>query len=129
MRRVFQIALLLAAFVPFALGLITLVEGAVRFVPRDGVTAALDGQIRFWGIRSMVPFFLTIWIVRNLESAQTVLVIILVATAAGGLARGVSAIQYGGLEPAMAGVIVFEIGVLLFIPWYRMVIRRTRVGA
>jgi len=124
MRRVFQITLLVVAFVPFALGAMTLFEGAVRFVTEDVVTAKLDSQIRFSAVRSMLPFFLTIWIVRNLDHAGSVLVVILGATAAGGLARIVSATQYGLPEPAMAGVIVFEIAVLLFIPWYRVVVGR-----
>lgn len=126
MRRTFQITLLLVAFIPFLLGSMALFEGAARLVPGDLITPELDGQIRFWGIRSMLPFFLTIWIVANLEKAYAVLVIILVATAAGGLARVISAILYGAPEPAMVGVIVFEIGVLLFIPWYHLVVQRTK---
>ena len=123
MRRAFQIALLLVAFLPFAIGVVTLFQGAVRLVPPELVTGALDGQVRFWGLRSMLPFLLTVWIVRNLERAGAVLFIILATTAAGGLARIVSAMQYGGLELPVMGAIALEIGVLAFIPWYRAVLR------
>lgn len=123
MRFAFQTMLLLVAFLPFLLGAITLFEGALRFVSEDMITAELDNQIRFSAIRSMLPFFLTVWIVRNLEEARAVLAIVLWATAAGGLARVYSAAQYGLPGPTTAGVIALEIGVLLFIPWYRAVVR------
>lgn len=129
MRRTFQIALLVVASIPFALGALALIEGASRLVPGDLVTTELDGQVRFWGIRSMLPFFLTIWIVANLDRAFAVLVIVLAATAAGGMARVIAAIQYGAPEPAMLGVIVFEIGVLVFIPWYYAVVQRAKGSA
>lgn len=129
MRQAFQVSLLLVAFVPFVLGAMTLFEGAARIMPLDEMTATLDGQIRFWGIRSMLPFLLTIWTVRNLESAETVLIILLAATAAGGLARTYSVVEYGAPDPALIGVIVFEIGVLLFIPWYRLIVRNAEAVA
>ncbi|MEM6462773.1 MAG: DUF4345 family protein [Pseudomonadota bacterium] len=129
MRRAFQTTLLLVAFIPFVLGIMTLAQGAVRFAPEASVTAALDSQMRFSALRSMLPFFLTIWIVRNLESSGSVLTIILAATAAGGLARILSATEYGLPHPAMAGVIAFEIGGLLLIPWYRAVTRQTQMQA
>lgn len=124
MRRAFQITLLLVAFIPFLLGAMSLLQGAARLVPENLITTELDGQIRFWGIRSMLPFLLAIWIVAHLERAYTVLVIILLASAAGGVARAFSAMMYGAPQPIMVGVIAFEIAVLLFIPWYRMVVQR-----
>lgn len=131
MRRFFQATLVGVAFVPFALGALSLVDGAARLVPEDVITTELDGQIRFWGIRSMLPFFLTVWIVANLERAYAVLVIVLATTAAGGLARVIAAMKYGAAEPALLGIIVFEVGALLFIPWYKRVVGRpneTRVS-
>lgn len=98
-------------------------------VPEDLITAKLDGQIRFWGVRSMLPFLLTIWIVANLEKAYAVLVIVLAATAAGGLARVVAVLVHGAPEPALMGIIAFEIGALLFIPWYVRVVRPTKTRA
>ncbi|MEO1000422.1 MAG: hypothetical protein AAFW69_07445, partial [Pseudomonadota bacterium] len=65
MRRTFQITLLLVAFLPFLLGALSLIGGAARLVPADLVTPELDGQVRFWGVRSMLPFLLTLWIVAN----------------------------------------------------------------
>ncbi|MEP5729368.1 MAG: hypothetical protein ABJL67_08320 [Sulfitobacter sp.] len=78
---------------------------------------------RFWGSRSMLPFILAIWIVMNMERAFAVLVIVLGATAAGGLARVAAAFKFGAPEPALMGIIVFEIATLLFIPWYKRVIQ------
>lgn len=126
MKRTFQITLLVVAFIPFLLGAMSLVVGASRLVPDDLITAEIDGQIRFWGIRSMLPFALTIWIACNLERAYVVLLIVLAATAAGGLARAFAAVLYGPPEPMLIGIIVFEISVLIFIPWYHLVVPRER---
>ncbi|MEP0068693.1 DUF4345 family protein [Pyruvatibacter sp.] len=123
-RRSFQIALLVVALIPFVLGIMTLMGGAARFLPEEVVTARLDSQLRYYAIYSMLPLIMSIWIVRNLEIAGPVLLITLGATALGGAARLYSATQYGLPEPAMLGIIVFEIGVLLFLPWYRLVMRR-----
>ncbi|MGD1934957.1 MAG: DUF4345 family protein [Candidatus Phaeomarinobacter sp.] len=124
-RRSFQIALLVVAFIPFVLGIMTLIGGAGRFLSEDVVTARLDSQLRYYAIYSMLPLVMSIWIVRNLEIAGPVLFITLGATALGGAARLYSATLYGLQEPVMIGVIVFEIGILLFLPWYRLVIDRS----
>ena len=124
MRRSFQIALLIVAFLPFALGLLTLTQGAVRFLPAQDVTASLDNQLRFYSVLSLLPFLLAIWIVRNLEQAQPVLMIVLGATAFAGIARIVSISQHGMPEPGMISAIFIELGVLLFIPWYRRLMRQ-----
>jgi len=127
MRRAFQITLLTAAFIPFLLGAMSLIQGAKRLVPAELISAELDGQVRFWGVRSMLPFVLAVWIVCNIGRSYAVLVIVLGATAAGGLARAVGAFKYGGTEPALVGIIAFEVAVLLFIPWYRQVARQSAV--
>jgi len=121
MRRTFQISLLLVAFLPFALGVKNFLGGAQAFVPLELVTPQLDNQLRFSAVWSMLPFFLTLWIVRNLERAGVVLAIVLGATALAGLARLYSISQYGMPEPFRAAAIVLEIGVLLFIPWHRKI--------
>lgn len=122
MRQSFQIALVCAAFLPFVLGVMNVIGGAGAFVPDEQVTARLDSQMRFSAIWSMLPFFITLWIVRHLESAGPVLMITLGATALAGLARLYSAMEYGLPEPLTVGIIAFEIGVLLFIPWHRRAI-------
>jgi len=124
MRRSFQVALLLAAFLPFLLGTMTVFQGAARFVPIETITAAFDGQVRFWGIRSMLPFFLAIWIVRNLDTSGQVLLIVVAATVAGGIARGISVLQYAMPEPMVLGIIAFEVSVFAFVPWRSAVLRR-----
>ena len=96
----------------------SLIYGAERLMPSELINANLDGQVRFWGIRSMLPFFLTLWIVTNLDKAYSVLVIVIAATAAGALARLGAIYQYGAPDPALLGIIAFELAVLLFIPWY-----------
>ncbi len=127
MRRSFQIALLVVAFIPFALGALSLIGGAARLLPEDLVTARLDSQMRFYAVYSMLPLFITIWIVRNLDIAGSVLMIILGATALAGMARLYSATHYGMPEPAMMGAIILEIGVLLFVPWYWLGVRRAKL--
>jgi len=125
-RRAFQITLLCVAFIPFLLGALSLFQGAERLVPAELITTELNGQVRFWGIRSMLPFFLAIWIVANLEEAFAILVIILGATAAGGLSRIVATLKYGAPEPTLIGIIVFELAVLLFIPWYQRIVQEAQ---
>ena len=118
MKRAFQTTLVLVAFIPCVLGAMSLIYGAERLMPSELINANLDGQVRFWGIRSMLPFFLTLWIVTNLDKACSVLVIVIAATATGALARLVASYQYGAPDPALLGIIAFELAVLLFIPWY-----------
>ena len=126
MRRTFQIALLVTAFVPFILGVMNLVGGAALFVPPEDVTARLDNQMRFYAVASMLPFFIALWIVRNLDVAGPALTITLTTTALTGIARLYSVTQYGLPGPDMIGAVVVEIGVLLFIPWHRMVVRKPK---
>ncbi|MEM9709267.1 MAG: DUF4345 domain-containing protein [Pseudomonadota bacterium] len=122
MRRIFQVSLLVVAFIPFAFGLMNFLGGAAAYLPDDDVTARLDNQMRFSAIWSMLPFLLTLWIVRNLDIAGPVLTIVLCATALAGLARLYSVTHYGLPEPFIAGAITLELGVLLFIPWHRLVV-------
>lgn len=129
MRKLFQTLLLLAAFVPFVLGGMTLLSGAGRFFPPELVTGQLDGQVRFWGVRSMLPFVLAVWIVLNFERAGTVLSIVVIATAIGGIARLGAVPQFGWPDPALMGVIVFEIAALAFLPWYWALPRHRREPA
>jgi len=129
MRRTFQIALLVVAFLPFALGTTTLLAGGARFLPEELVTPQLDSQLRFYSIFSLLPFLIATWIVRNLDSASSILAIVMCATAAAGAARLLSAAQLGVMEPAMIGAVVIEIGVLGFIPWHRAVLARSESAA
>jgi len=63
----------------------------------------------------MLPFFLAVWIVMNMDRAFAVLVIVLCATAAGGLARVAATAKFGAPEPALMGIIAFELTAQLFI--------------
>lgn len=92
MRRPLQVAMLFVATAPLVLGLINAITGAGQFVDDsaladDGAfTVALDGQLRFSGIWFTLAFFLTVWVVRNLDIAGPVLRIMFAVMAAGGLA-------------------------------------------
>lgn len=124
MRRPLQITLLVFAFIPFALGLMNLITGAAQFMPPEVITASNDSQMRFYAVLFMMPFFITIWIVRNLDIAGPIMAITFGTMALAGVARLYSISQFGLPEPSMIGAIVIEIGVLLFIPWHRAVLRR-----
>lgn len=128
MRRAFQITLLCVALVPFLLGALSLVQGAERLVPAELITTQLDGQIRFWGVRSMLPFALALWIVTHLDEAFAVLVIVVGATVIGGLARIWAALNYGAPEPFLIGIIAFELFTILFLPWYKLITHGTPTG-
>ncbi len=125
MKRALQIMLIIVAAIPFVLGVRNLIGGAAAFVPPEAITPALDSQMRFYAVWFMLPLFITIWIVRNLETARPVMQITFGTMALAGCARIISALQYGMPEPTMIVAIAIEIGVLLFLPWHRAVMRRS----
>jgi len=103
-----------------------LIQGASAFVPPEHVNANLDSMLRFYAVWFSGLFFLTIWCVRNLDSSGPVLMIMFVTMALGGVARLFSMSQIGMPDPPMLGATAIEIGVLLFIPWHRAVVRRSQ---
>lgn len=123
MKRSFQIALIIAGLIPFALGIMNFVGGASLF--NQDFTASLDNQLRFYAIWFTLPIFLAIWIVRNIEIAGPVLRIMFSVMALSALARLYSISQYGLPEPTMIGAMVIEIVFLLFIPWHSAVLRQS----
>ncbi|MEM8859721.1 MAG: DUF4345 domain-containing protein [Chloroflexota bacterium] len=124
MKRSLQIALLITALIPLALGVMNLFFGAAAFVPADQITPSLDNQLRFYAVWFTVVFFLIVWCVRNLEIAGPVMRIVFIVMALGGVARLFSIAQFGVPDPTMIGAIVIEIGVLAFIPWHNAYLRR-----
>jgi len=98
-------------------------SGAAQFLPVDQVTAALDSQMRFYAVWFMLPFFITIWIVRNLDVACPVMVITFGTMALAGAARFYFAMEYGFPQPEMLVAAITEIWVLIFLPWHRAVTR------
>lgn len=125
MRRTLQITMIAVAAIPFILGVMNLIGGAAAFVPPEAISPSLDSQMRFYAVWFMLPFFLTIWIVRNLDVAGPVMLITFGTMALAGCARIFSAMEYGMPDPRMVAAIVIEIGVLLFIPWHRAVMRQS----
>ena len=129
MRRTLQWTMLVLSFVPFMLGVMNLVNGAGQFLPPDAVFPEIDSQLRFYSVWFMFFFFITIWIVRNLDTAGPVLTIVYGTMALGGLARLYSMSQVGVPEPAMIGATAVELATILFIPWHRAVIRKGQAAA
>ena len=68
MKRGLQVSLLVVGVIPLALGIMNAVLGAAAFVPTDAVSANLDSQLRFYGVWFTLPFFLALWMVRNIET-------------------------------------------------------------
>jgi hypothetical protein len=124
MRRTLQITLLVLSFVPFMLGAVNLLNGAGQFLPPEEIFPEIDSQLRFYSVWFMFFFFITIWIVRNLDTAGPVLMIVYGTMALGGLARLYSMTQVGLPDPTMIGATVVELATALFIPWHRAVVRR-----
>ena len=124
MRRTLQITMLIVSFIPFALGVMNFIGGAAAFVPAEHVSANLDSQMRFYAVWFMLPLFMTIWIVRNLDIAGPVMQITFGTMALAGVARIYSASQIGVPDPQMIVGGAIEILVLLFIPWHAAVIRQ-----
>lgn len=124
MRRTLQITMIVLSLVPFSLGVMSLINGAAQFLPPEAIFPEIDNQLRFYSVWFMFPFFITIWIVRNLDIAGPVLAISFGTMALGGLARIYSMIDVGMPEPTVIIATAVELGVLLFIPWHRAVVRR-----
>ena len=129
MRRTLQITMLILSFVPLLLGLMNFINGAGQFLPPEAIFPEIDNQLRFYSVWFMFPFFITIWIVRNLDIAGPVLMISFGTMALGGFARLYSMVDVGMPEPGMIGAAAVEIATLLFIPWHRTVVRRTGAAA
>ncbi len=125
MRRTLQISMLTLSFTPFLLGVMNLLNGAGQFLPADDVFPEIDNQLRFYSVWFMFFFFITIWIVRNLDTAGPVMMIVYGTMGLGGLARLYSISQVGAPEPGMIGAMVVELVTPLFILWHRAVVRRT----
>ncbi|MEM7596128.1 MAG: DUF4345 domain-containing protein [Pseudomonadota bacterium] len=125
MERLLKIALVIAGVIPLILGVINFAGGAkAPWLPPDIATASVDNQLRFYAIWFTAPFFLSIWMVRNLDRALPIAAILFSVMALGGLARLYSITQYGLPEPGMIVGMVIEISFVLFIPWIAYVTRR-----
>lgn len=125
MRRGLQIAMIAVAAVPLVLGLMNLMGGAGAFVPLEHINANLDNMLRFYAVWFTAVFFLTLWCVRNLNIAGPVMRIMFILMAMGGVARLYSIWQVGLPDIPMLIATGLEIGVLIFIPWHAVVIRRS----
>lgn len=125
MVRSLQIALLIAGTIPLMLGIMNFLAGAeVAWFPEGSVTANADNQLRFYAIWFTAPFFLAIWMVRNLDRALPIAVIMFGVMFLAGLARVFSVTQVGRPDPPMIGGMVIELVFVLFIPWITYVSRR-----
>lgn len=125
LKRALQISMVVVGAIPLVLGVVNFVIGAERIVPADQVTPSLDNMWRFYSVWFTVVFFLTIWCARNLEIAGPVMRIVFLVMAAGGLARVYSIFDVGVPDaPPMIAAIFVEIGVLGFIPWHAVVMKR-----
>ncbi len=130
MRRALQIALILAGAVPLVLGIMNFLGGANAFwLPADMETPSVDNQLRFYAIWFTAPFFLCVWIARNLDRALPVATILFGVMFLGGLARAFSISQYGLPDPSMVIAMAVELGFVLFVPWIAYVTRSQRMAA
>ena len=123
MRRALQISMLTLSFIPFLIGVMKFVNGAGQFLPSDQIFPEIDSQLRFYSVWFMFFFFITIWIVRNLDTAGPVMMIVYGTMGLGGLARLYSMSQLGAPDPVMLGATVVELATPLFILWHRAVVR------
>ena len=123
MRRALQISMLTLSFIPFLIGVMNLVNGAGQFLPPEQIFPEIDSQLRFYSVWFMFFFIITIWIVRNLDTAGPVLMIVYGTMGLGGIARLYSMSQLGAPDPVMIGATVVELATPLFILWHRAVVR------
>lgn len=129
MRRTLQITMVTLAFVPFMLGVMIFLNGASWFLPPDQVFPEIDSHLRFNSVWFMFFFFITIWIVRNLDTAGPVMMIVYGSMGLGGIARLYSMSQLGLPDPAMVIAACVELATPLFILWHRAVVGRPQDAA
>ena len=129
MRRALQISMLTLSFIPFLIGVMNLVNGAAQFLPPEQIFPEIDSQLRFYSVWFMFFFFITIWIVRNLDTAGPVMMIVYGTMGLGGVARLYSMSVYGAPDPAMIGATAVELATPLFILWHRAVVRTPKDAA
>ncbi len=126
MVRSLQIALVIAGTIPLVLGISNFLVGAsAPWLPQAPNTANADNQLRFYAIWFTAPFFLSIWMARNLDSAMPIALIVFGVMCLAGLARLYSVSQVGWPDPPMIGAMVIEIlFIVIFVPWIAFVTRR-----
>lgn len=129
MRRTLQVSMLTLSFIPFLIGVMNFVNGAGQFLPPDQIFPEIDSQLRFYSVWFMFFFFITIWIVRNLDTAGPVMMIVYGTMGLGCLARLYSMSQLGAPDPVMIGATVVELATPLFILWHRAVARAPKDAA
>lgn len=76
MKRALQSTMIVLASIPLVRGVMNAVAGANGVVPAEQVTVDLDSLLRANGVWFTVVFFLTVWCVRNLEMAGSIIRII-----------------------------------------------------
>lgn len=128
MKKTFQISLGLIGLIPFALGVMQLINGAGMFIDPEHVNVQIDSQIRFGAIWFMVAAFIGWWMIPRVDQVQyTPLFRIMFFTMAGaGVARLASAYFIGNAEPSLFIAASIEIALVLLIPWQSAVVRRAR---
>ncbi len=125
MVRTLQISLIVAGLIPLILGFMNFIGGAeVPWLPDGAGDASTDNQLRFYAIWFTLPFFMAIWMVRNLDRALPIAQIMFGVMALAGLARLFSVSQVGWPAPPMIGAMVIEIVFILFVPWIAYVAQR-----
>ena len=127
MVRTLQVALVVAGIIPLILGIMNFLEGAsAPWLPDAPRTANADNQLRFYAIWFTAPFFLSIWMARNLDRAAPIAVIVFGVMCLAGFARLYSVVQVGWPDPPMIGAMIVEIlFIVIFVPWITYVNRRT----
>ncbi len=124
MKRTFQITLGVVAGIPFLLGILQLVNGASMFIPEDMITLQLDSHIRFSAVWFMIAAFINWWMIPDIEQHGGLFRLVFITMAFAGVARFLSMYLLGATDPMVIGVALFEIGLLVLIPWQAAVARR-----
>lgn len=125
MVRTLQIALIIAGTIPLVLGLTNFLAGAsAPWVPDGPANASIDNQLRFYAVWFTLPFFMAVWMARNLDRALPIALILFGVMFLAGLARLYSISQVGWPDPPMVAAMVIELVLVLFVPWIAYVTRR-----
>lgn len=118
-RRGLQIVLAVLSVVPLSASLLTVTQGAERFLPPDAVVAELDHQLRYLaGYYGGVA--LVIWyVIPHIERHGALVTFVAGSVFLGGIARLVSVLDVGAATPVEYALVALELAMPSLILWQR----------
>ena len=124
-KRAFQLTFAVLALIPLSMGLLNIVRGVAQHIPTEAITSSLDSYHRFGSAWFLGLGVIVLWMLPRIEEHGGLFRVIAWLMFLGGIARVLSAIQYGMpvLPMQLAGAL--ELCFPLFIWWHNKVVEET----